>query len=250
MRRSSRGLAVALAIVGNAVLIILSLLWLQILDAKIWQVAISFFLAVFVVVAFLWLQTYTLRAFAEERTARFAVGMLMFACLMVVGYFLLLPVGALEARAAGISYFWNSQLPRGMRYWLPQPRILHLLRVVVAALRFWIVPGLLLPLAAAGAAYRDERVGMRAAGRALLRGRYWLLLGVDFVIAFVVARDLVAWSPGHTPRQQVVSLVARMVVVYLVGVAAWLIAVRVACVRVGRGCRNAKAGGENVRGNA
>jgi hypothetical protein len=172
--------------------------------------------------------------------------MLLFACLMVVGYFLLLPVNALDERAAALSYLWNSQLPRGVRYWLPQMRILHLLRLVVAALRWWIVPGLLLPLAAAGAAYRDERVGMRAAGRALLRGRYWLLLGLDAVIAYVAVRELVAWQPGHSPRAQIFSVVARTVVAYLVCVGAWLAAVRVACVRVGRGCRKAEADGEHT----
>ena len=247
MRRPSKALAVVLAVLGNALLIILSLLWLQIPDARVWQVAISFFLALFVALAFLWLQVHTLRVFAEERTARLAVGMLFFACLMVVGYFLLLPVNALDARAGQLSYFWNSQMPRGMRYWLPQGRILHLLHAAIAAWRFWIVPGLLLPLAAAGAAYRDERVGMRAAGRALLRGRYWLLLGMDFVIAYVAVRELVAWQVGHSPRTQVVGLVARTVVAYLVCVGAWLVAMRVACVRVGRGCRGA---GEDVGGNA
>lgn len=245
MRRASKTLAVVLAVVGNALLIILSLLWLQIPDARVWQVTISFFLALFVVLAFLWLQVRTLRAFAEERTAPVAVGMLFLACLMVAGYFLLLAVNALDTRSAEISYFWNSQLPRAMRYWLTQERILHALRMVVAALRYWIVPGLLLPLAAAGAAYRDERVGMRAAGRALLRVRYWLLLGADFVIAYVVAWNLVMWHPGHGARAQVVGLVARTVAAYLVCVGGWLVAMRVACVRVGRGCR-----GGDVRGNA
>ena len=247
MRRPSKAAAVVLAVVGNAVLILLSLLWLQIPDARFWQVGISFFLALFVVLAFLWLQVHTLRVCSEERTARVAVGMLFFACLMVVAYFLLLPVAALDARAAGLSYFWNSQLPRGTRYWLTQPRILHLLRVAMAAWRFWIVPGLLLPLAAAGAAYRDERVGMRAAGRALLRARYWLLLGLDAVIAYVAVRELMAWQPGHSPRAQISSVVARTVVAYLVCVGAWLAAIRVACVRVGRGCRGA---GGDVRGDA
>lgn len=260
--RASRTLAVLLAIVGNAVLILLSLTWLQIPDGKIWQVALSFFLGLGIVLAFLALETYTLRAFAEERTAGRWVGMLVFAVLLVFAYLLLRPVKALAESAQALSYLWNSQLPRSLRYALPQPRIYHLLTMAVAALRYWIVPGLLLPFAAAGAAYQSPRRGLGAAGRTLLRWRYWLLLAADFVIAYVVVRNLIAWQPGHTPRAQVVSLVTRTVVAYLVCVAAWLIAIRVACVRVGRQCRvvaavprngsagKGEAGGEHVRGNA
>lgn len=255
--RSSRTLAVLLAIIGNAVLILLSLTWLQIPDGRIWQVALSFFLGLGIVLAFLALETYTLRAFAEERTARRWVGMLVFAVLVMFAYLLLRPVKALADNAQALSYLWNSQLPRGLRYVLPQARIFHLLRMAVAALRYWSVPGLLLPFAAAGAAYRLPKRGLGAAGRTLLRWRYWVLLGVDFVIAYVVTHQLIAWQPGHTARAQVVSLVVRMTVVYLVCVAAWLIAIRVACVRMGRQCRvvpavagKGEAGGEHVRGNA
>jgi hypothetical protein len=250
-------MAVILAIIGNAVLIVLSLMWLQIPDGHVWQVGLSFILAVFIVLAFLWLQTYTLRGCAEERSARITVGMLVFAVLLVFAYLLLRPVSALEDNATALSYLCNSKLPSSMRYSLPQPRIAHLLTIAALALRYWIVPGLLLPFAAAAAAYRSPSRGLRAAVRTLLRGRYWLLLGIDFVIAYEVTRHITAWHPGHTPRAQVISLIARTIVAYLVCVGAWLIAIRVACVRVGRHCRglapvvgNNEADGEHARGNA
>jgi hypothetical protein len=255
--RSSQTLTVILAIIGNAVLIILSLLWLQIPDGRVWQVGLSFILAIFIVLAFLWLQTYTLRGCAEERSARISVGMLVFAILLVVAYLLLRPVSMLEDNAAAISYFWNSKLPASFRYSLPQPRIYHLLTVAVAVLHYWILPGLLLPFAAAAAAYRSPARGLRAAVRTLLRWRYWLLLGVDFAIAYEVTRNITAWHPGHTPRAQIISLIARTIVAYLVCVGAWLVAIRVACVRLGRCCRGIaptvgddEASGEHARGNA
>lgn len=209
-------------------------------------------LALLIALAFLWLQVHTLRALAEERSARVPVGMLIFAVLMVIAYLLLLPVGVLDDQAAALSHLWASQLPRGVRYPLPQTRIYHLLTVTVAALRYWIVPGLLVPFAVAGAAYRSPGKGLRAAANTLTRGRYWLLLLVDFVIAYVVARQLMQWQPGHTPRAQVVSLIVRTAVAYLVCVGAWLIALRVACVRIGRCCRPVAAvsAAKDGRGNA
>ena len=244
--RSGHTLAIVLAVVGNAALIILSLAWLQIPDARTWQVGFSLLLALLLVLGFLWLQTNTLRAFAEERSARVAAGMAVFAVLMVVAYLLLLAVGLLAHKADALSFYWNSVLPRTWRYWITQRRILDGLEAVVTALRFWVVPGLLLPLAVAGAAYRSLKKGWCAARYTLLRGRYWLLLGLDFVIAYVAVLNLMEWQPGVTPHAQVTSLVLRTLLAYLICVTAWLVAMRVACVRLGRRCRGMDDAGGNA----
>ncbi len=121
--------------------------------------------------------------------------------------------------------YWNSKLSPGLRYRFTymrlvelQDRFYDLVELVIAAL--------LLPLA-----IELMTSGVKSWRRVVYvyrRWRYWVVAAVAGVGAVEITQLLLSWTPGHSVRGQVLSVLGRLGVAYTVDVVLWCLVMAVA----------------------
>ena len=228
--------------IGLALLIALGILWTRIPEKYIWQVALTFLVPAAIIFAFLILQAGTLRAWLRPETAitteapsgleddderqpqrvRLIWGALTLLVWIAVGWVL----WALLDRADDQTYQWAGYL--NSKFW-PQARATwgsfeHLnrdLEWALWALRWIVVPGLLIPLGCCSAARGLLRLPWRRALPVWGNWTWW-----PVVIAWALIGE--AWpqtwfnaDPHGTVHEQVWRVVLKLVGAYLLAVMGW-----------------------------
>jgi len=217
---------VGLQWIGNAVVMLLAILWLQIPDSHTWQFVFSMAAAVGIAWLFVWLYTVTFR---RLRLSVPAVPMwlsaVFLAAVLLVWMGLSHPIAVGREHEEIFAGYWNSKMAPGPRYLFRyvrlvriQDRFYDLLQLVIAAL--------LLPLA-----IELMTSGVRGWRRVVYvyrRWRYWVVAAVAGVGAMEITQLLVGWTPGHSVRGQILSVLGRVGLAYTVDVVLWCLVVAVA----------------------
>ena len=217
---------VGLQWIGNAVVLLLAILWLQIPDSHTWQFLFSMVSAVGIACLFVWLTTVTFR---RLRLSVPAVPMWLSAVFLVA--VLLVWMGLSHPIAVGRDHeelfagYWNSKLSPGLRYHFTYMRLVELQDHFYDLVEL-VIAALLLPLA-----IELMTSGVKSLRRVVYvyrRWRYWVVAAVAGSGAIWITRLLLNWTPGHSVRGEVLSLVARVGVAYSVDVVLWCLVVAVA----------------------
>lgn len=158
------------------------------------------------------------------------------------------------------SEHWQLTLPFYLRSLLPGFVRSHVqiwwfqiaLDGIVFAIRWIVIPGLLLPLIveAANSGFRAfGKPGGEALKNSVRRASYWIVLLLAAVAGWVVPASLLDWTPAFknpTLHLEAFSLIARLSASYILAVASWLLV----CSIVGRFSRPAAVIGGDAPGNS
>ena len=200
--------------------------WLQIADSHVWQFVFSVVAAAGIAWIFVWLYAVTFRRVRlPERVAPMWLSAVVLVVVLAVWMGLSHPIGAGRDHEELFAGYWNSKLSPGMR------NVFSYMRLVELQDRFYdvvelVIAALLLPLAIEGMAS-----GVRSVRRVVYvyrRWRYWVVAAVAGAGALWMTELLVDWTPGHSIRGQVLSVVARVGLAYTVDVVLWCLTVAVA----------------------
>lgn len=214
-----------LHVVLNAVLCAAGAFWLLVPDEHGWQIVATVVSALALLLMAIWLHAGTLAYCTRGRLREQAIGRALWqglAFFIVVAVMLCLAdrVSHWAESSAQLSGYLYSKLP-SFRRALTYNRLYESVVCLFVVLRFYVVPGLLLPLSAAAAAYGFSR----RLGRGLCAlgcWRYWLWLAVLVLLGVEVPRLLIYWTPTGTLRFETLSMVLRLSVAYLLIVFCWL----------------------------
>lgn len=152
-------------------------------------------------------------------------------------------IAELDQYSISLPAFLRSEFPAWLRRMISEPALDKTYSSIVWLLRWVILPGLLLPFAAAGAeqGFRGllDFAGWRRAARSLA---YWIVLLIVALLAVLSIEGLMSLKPDpktSTPLGDGVSLFFRLLFAYLLGIFCWLLA----CSMLGR--KTAQTSGES-----
>jgi hypothetical protein len=158
------------------------------------------------------------------------------------------------------SEHWQLTLPFYVRSLLPGFARSHLsvwwfqivLDAIVLAIRWIVIPGLILPVIAeaTNSGFRAfGKLGLEALKNSVKRASYWLVLLFAAVVGSLAPASLLDWTPefrNPTLHLEAFSLIVRLSASYIVAVASWLLV----CSIVGRFSRFGAAIGADAPGNS
>ena len=189
MTRATRGLC-ALHLVGNALLLWLAYYWLGVGESTIARLIWSALLALIIIAAGAWLHGASFAFFQTDRSSLITA---MRAALRNLPRLLLLAITVLVIY--GLMAWWHTK--------------------ALLAVQWAILPILVLPLASRGfnaEAWKKSR-----------QWRYWIEIVVLLFIGVWVPLKLITWVPHFASfTVQMISFSVRLVIGYLLFVAAWL----------------------------
>ena len=170
---------------------------------------------------------------AFGRAARNIFAVAACAALIVVLWALL---DSTESVQLTLPFYVRSLLPEFIRRHLDPWWFQISLEGIVFAIRWVLIPGLVLPLLveAANSGFRAfGKPGGAAVKNSAKRVSYWLVLLLAAVAGFIAPASLMEWSPefkNPTLHLEAISLAARLSASYILAVASWLLV----CSIVGR----------------
>lgn len=214
----------ALHLAGNAFLLWFGYYWLGIGESSIprflWSLTVGLAFAALT----LWLHSGTLVFFQESLGAarRSACHLPWIFTLAVLAISLYFGVGWLRELLRKPSVEWASWLTFHLRRPVAPATTARVVSAVFWAIRWMLLPALLLPVAADLA--RSGRTIPRGRFPLLRDWRYWLEVPVLLVIAIDLPFRLIGWVPQVNGfALEMVSFTLRMLVGYLLFVGAWLL---------------------------
>ncbi len=216
-----------LHIVLNAALLAGAAAWLLIPDGHVWQLLGAALSAMVIVFVFLWLHSGTLTYALNPEVANFRAS------------FSLKPYRIAWAFLGAFVLFWcmytvdswtDSRWQTGGYLYSKAPSFLRptagsqtydtAVGAALSILFWYLLPSLFLPLIAA-----------RLSGGTVLRGlrglklwQYWLAMAIATLVGVWIPLQILDWIPGKSLEAQTTGLVIRLVVVYVLATAGWLIA--------------------------
>jgi hypothetical protein len=119
----------------------------------------------------------------------------------------------LNDRASQRASYWNAMLGPHLRSIFTQPRLLNWQEISFDFLMWTVLPALFIPVAIETVTHGWQ--ARRNASRILLRWQYWLT-PILFYCAANVLTSLIDWHPPSNPTVEVISVVLRLTVVYVV----------------------------------
>ena len=128
-----------------------------------------------------------------------------------------------------LPFYVRSLLPEFIRRHLEPSWFQIALEGIVFAIRWVLIPGLVLPLLveAVNSGFRAfGKPGGAAVKNSAKRVSYWLVLVLAAVAGFIAPASLMDWSPefkNSTLHLEAISLVARLSAAYILAVASWLL---------------------------
>jgi hypothetical protein len=170
---------------------------------------------------------------AFGRAARNIFAVAACAALIVVLWALL---DSTESLQLTLPFYVRSLLPEFIRRYLDPWWFQISLEGIVFAIRWVLIPGLVLPLLveAASSGFRAfGKPGGAAVINSAKRASYWLVLLLAAAAGFIAPGALMEWSPefkNPTLHLEAISLAARLSASYILAVASWLLV----CSIVGR----------------
>jgi hypothetical protein len=157
-----------------------------------------------------------------------------------------------EPRQLALPFYVRSLLPDFIRVHIAAWWFQIAVKGIVFAIRWIVIPGLILPLIveAANSGFRAfGKLGLAALRNSVKRASYWIVLLLAAVVGCVAPISLLDWTPefkNPTLHLEAVSLIARLSAAYVFAVASWLSV----CSIVGRFTRPAAVGGSDAAGNS
>ena len=239
----------------NPLLFALFTAWLLIPVANTGYLILNILFALVLLVASLVLHGGTLNYFSSQGRSEGATLRAAFHCALrnvlavVAGVAIVYLLWALVGKAGSYQEtfpaYMRSALPAFLRRQAGLPFFQGLFDAALFALRWILIPGLLLPLLA-----RASQFGFRGFGRegltelkqTLFSVSYWGLIMVAALLGVLATQKIMGWTPDFrtsTLAEETTSVIFRSFVAYLLGLFAWMLA----CSAVG--CQ-----GEELRGAA
>jgi hypothetical protein len=157
-----------------------------------------------------------------------------------------------KSRQLALPFYVRSLLPDFIRVHLAVWWFQVAVEGVVFAIRWIVIPGLILPLVveAANSGFRAfGKLGLAALRKSVTRASYWIVLLLAAFVGCVAPVSLLDWTPAFknpTLHLEAVSLIARFSTAYILAVASWLLV----CSVVGRFSRPAGVGGGDAARNS
>lgn len=209
-----------LQLLGNLVLILLALAWLQIPDSHTWQFLFSVASAAVLVGAFLGLHAHTFqRLRAVPPTAAWWVRLSVLAAVMIVGYLLLHLIGIGRSHEALYAGYWNSKFSAHQRAFFTFERLVEWQDNFYDLMQ-WLLAALLLPIAFVGAATGLRGIGA-SIGRIYRHVLYWLAVVISGFLGVWITSLLAGWTPGHGTTIEILSVLLRIGAAYTVDILLW-----------------------------
>lgn len=225
-----------LQLLGNALIILIFLLWLRIPDAYWWELFFQVVVALLIVVGALWLHGGTLNYYSDvssdvkaglgeafKKTLRhlpaFAVSVLVFGVLF---YF----ARKLDNYQYEFPGYLRSEFPAWLRRHISEPTMDNLYEGFVFIVRWIVVPGLVLPLGllCARAGFRGF-LQFGAWWRVVRSLAFWIVLIVAAIIGIYCTGKILDWKLNPktaTLGGEKIWLGFRLVVIYLLALFSWL----------------------------
>jgi hypothetical protein len=210
---------------GMLLLVLLGLGWTRLPDQHAWQVLLSLLLPPVLIATALMLQAATMRAFlgSEQNRIKLAWGALtLLVWIAVVCAFWWLLDWCDDHFWDWASYL-NSKAPAHWR-----ARILtyqHIYRWLVTAewiLRWIVTPAKVIPLAMASAQW-GVRLRWRRVLHLLWNWRWWLVVALAACAAILLPGHLFAGLPHGTVSHQVLSVILKLFVSWILALGSWVI---------------------------
>ncbi|MBZ5527804.1 MAG: hypothetical protein LAN71_07890 [Acidobacteriia bacterium] len=224
---------------GNAALFFLFYEWLRIPEAKLWQLALNIVLGAALVFAALLLHCGTLAWFRDasrsetfpmadsfRRAVRRLPAFLLF---LFLAWILWVIVYVLSISGEAWSLFLRSMMPAFLRRHISVALLTHLSAAFFFALRWILVPGLLLPLGVLAADTGFSAFARRQwkTWRSSLACRHYsAVVALAALLIFYAAIPLAGWTPRSehpTFAGETASLLIRLPLAYSLGLASWLL---------------------------
>ncbi len=230
----------------NPILAGLFAVWLLIPEAKTWQLALNFLLAVVIAATALVLHAGTLNYFSDQFrehpaavTTAFGRALRHFAAIAVCAIVLYLVwtiAGGLDRYHETFPTYVRSTLPVSLRQHVSLAVLTGIFDALVFLLQWVAVPGLLLPLAllAADQGFRGfGREGWKTWKTTIASLHYWVILAVAAFLGVQGSDTIVGWRPAsESPSfaKETANLALRLFLAYGLGLFSWM----VACSLIGR----------------
>lgn len=222
---------VALQFLCLALLLLAGLGWTRIPEKHLLEVLLSLSIPVLLSAGFLLLQAATLRSFlrplAQEqstapRQVRIAWGAATLLLWIAVAWLLWDLLDRFDDQIELWSGYLNSRFGAGARARIAtEEHIAWLLNYVERALRWVILPGLLLPLSSS-VAWGLRRVPWKRVRRVWLSWRWWPAVLAAVLIGVAWPHSFFAAMPHGTVSGQVWRVVFKLIAAYFLVVASWL----------------------------
>ena len=141
-----------------------------------------------------------------------------------------------KSRQLALPFYSRSLLPNFIRVHLAVWWFQIAMEGIVFAIRWIVIPGLILPLVveAANSGFRAfGKLGLAALRNSVKRASYWIVLLLAAVAGCVAPVSILDWTPefkNPTLHLEAASLIARFSAAYFLAVASWLLV----CSIVGR----------------
>jgi len=246
---------------ANVILFVLFVAWLLIPVASNLHVAFNFVFATVLLVLTLTLHSGTLNACLDRLRSdpaplwpafRRALRHILPIAICIVAFCLLcLLVNALGSLQTAFPPYVRSTLPVALRRHISLHALDNLFSAALFVARWVFAPGLLLPLLLqiSDLGFRGfSRQGLTAWRKTIFNFSYWLTLFVASLVGVLATQKLMAATPDFktsTFHGEALSLAARFVVAYLLGLFSWILT----CSVVGR-CAAAAGVSQDVTGNS
>ena len=247
---------------GNLLLFGLFAGWLLLPVANAWYLVLNILLAALFLVAVFILHGGTLNYFYSRSHKEGATlgsvfvralrNLLALAVSAGAAYLLWMVVGKADAYQETLPAYLRSMTPMSLRKHASLAAFKQSFDACLFALRWILVPGLLLPFWGS-----VSRLGFRGFGReglaawkaSLGRISYWGMVVFSALLGVLATEKIMESKPDFrtsTFARETLSLISRGLVSYLLGLLAWLLV----CSAAGRASGNDSKAPENVRGQA
>ena len=225
---------------GSAVLVLLAIAFLQVPESNVLELILQMLIVVVLLAIFLILQGGTLAYMRDRHAGKPAVGSAMksaahhvFVLLVVLVIFLGIwwLFGNLDIYQYQFPAYLRSKFPAGMRAHISEDFLTNAYEWFMNTLLWLIVPALVLPFAAVASQqgyHTFGRAGLQAFKRAIKDWQYWLVLAVAAILGVWLTGTIMDWHLGQgSLTAETWSLGFRMLLAYLLGIFAWLLAASV-----------------------
>ncbi len=201
-------------IFGNLGLMCIAAAATAIPDSHLWELALSALTICLLVVGTLALYTYIVRRLRQSAESKpFWLGGLLLALWIAIFSLVCYILDPLNDRASQRASYWNAMLGPHLRIIFTQARLLNWQMNAFDFLMWVVLPALFIPIAietvTRGWSARQNT------SRILIRWQYWLTVILAYGIAIALG-SLIDWHPPSNPTVEVISVVLRLTVAYVV----------------------------------
>lgn len=209
--RRVRPLVLVPLVGGNLLLLLVGASALLIPDSHVWQLLLSGCVSLGLAAGLLvWNAVAIRRLRSPIQLAPLWLGALLLALWLALAAWLAHLIGFAEPGIETRAGFWNAELPHGLRYVLPFTRLVRLQEVALMALRWVVLPALVIPFAMETASTGLHASALWRALRVLFTARHWITAMLTLGIAALAVPVLAMWHPAHAVTGEVVSAAVRL----------------------------------------